>query len=47
MAIELRLIKDDSATSWGFRLVGGANFEIPLSTIKVKFMSINLFLILL
>ncbi|XP_065164003.1 uncharacterized protein [Atheta coriaria] len=35
MAIELRLIKDDSATSWGFRLVGGANFEIPLSTIKV------------
>ncbi|XP_044742546.1 PDZ and LIM domain protein 5-like isoform X2 [Chrysoperla carnea] len=34
MAVEIKLTKFDS-TPWGFRLVGGADFDTPLTVIKV------------
>ncbi|XP_030749515.1 uncharacterized protein PFB0765w isoform X2 [Sitophilus oryzae] len=36
MAIELKLFKSDTGTSWGFRLVGGAEFNQPLVVVKVN-----------
>ncbi|XP_066255296.1 glutamic acid-rich protein isoform X1 [Euwallacea similis] len=36
MAIELRLRKPHSGSHWGFRLVGGADFNEPLVVVKVN-----------
>lgn len=35
MAIELHFVKGDSSTPWGFRLTGGAEFNEPISVVKV------------
>ncbi|CAH0557345.1 unnamed protein product [Brassicogethes aeneus] len=35
MAIALKFEKPDNQTQWGFRLVGGADFETPLVVVKV------------
>ncbi|XP_019871448.1 glutamic acid-rich protein isoform X3 [Aethina tumida] len=36
MAIVLKFSKPDSSIQWGFRLVGGADFETPLIVVKVN-----------
>lgn len=38
MAVELKLSKFDN-TPWGFRLVGGADFDTPLTVIKVSYVN--------
>ncbi|KAF2901929.1 hypothetical protein ILUMI_04253 [Ignelater luminosus] len=35
MAIELQFSKSDINTSWGFRLAGGAECDVPLTVVKV------------
>jgi len=37
MAVELTFSKPDSGAHWGFRLVGGADFDEPLVVVKVNF----------
>lgn len=35
MVLELKLSRDENVP-WGFRLAGGADFDIPLTVTKVK-----------
>lgn len=36
MAIELKFHKTDN-TPWGFRLTGGADYDVPITVLKVTF----------
>nr|XP_023013821.1 eukaryotic translation initiation factor 5B-like isoform X1 [Leptinotarsa decemlineata] len=36
MAVELTFSKEDVSTNWGFRLVGGSDFDQPLIVVKVN-----------
>lgn len=35
MAIELHFVRGDSSTPWGFRLTGGAEYDEPITVVKV------------
>ncbi|XP_056647367.1 glutamic acid-rich protein-like isoform X1 [Diorhabda sublineata] len=36
MAIDLKFSKSDASSNWGFRIVGGADFQQPLIVVKVN-----------